>query len=139
MRISKKQYYLDIARAVAKRSTCLRRQYGAIIVKNDEVIATGYNGSARGEINCCDVGKCHRANNKHNDGNYADCPAVHAEQNCIISASRKDMLGATMYLIGFENERFIEAIPCPICNRMIKNSGISKVVNGISEIIYKEV
>lgn len=136
MRISKEQHYLDIARAVAKRSTCLRRQYGAIIVKNDEVIATGYNGSARDEINCCDVGTCHRANNKHNDGNYADCPAVHAEMNCIISASRKDMLNSTLYLVSFENGKEIEAIPCPICDRLIKNAGIAKVVNGINEVNY---
>ena len=133
MRINKTDYYLEIARAVAKRSTCLRRQYGAVIVKNDEIIATGYNGSARGEANCCDLGECWREKNAVPHGEqYEKCVGVHAEQNAIISASRKDMIGATMYLIGFESGREIIASPCLICQRMISNSGI-KFVIGISE------
>ena len=128
-RPSKEEYYLEIAKAVSKRSTCLKRHYGAVVVKD------GYNGAPRGEENCCDRGFCPRMNVEHNSGNYADCPAVHAEQNAIISASRRDLLGATLYLCGEEispetNEvaTITSAIPCPICSRIIKNSGIAKVV-----------
>ena len=129
-RISKEDYYLRIAEQVAKRSTCLRRQYGAVIVKNDEIISTGYNGAARGEINCCDAGKCWRESNNIPHGvQYESCVAVHAEQNAIISASRQEMLGATLYLAGFENgKKLLNAKPCVICERMIKNAGISKVI-----------
>lgn len=131
MRQNKHKYYLDIAAEVAKRSTCLRRQYGAIIVKNDEIIATGYNGAARGESNCCDVhSECPRSAKPHNSGDYSDCPAVHAEMNAIISASRRDMIGATLYLAGYDHgERIEGATPCPICSRLIKNAGIEKVIN----------
>lgn len=137
-RISKDEYYLRIALAVSKRSTCLKRHYGCVIVKNDEIIATGYNGSPRGETNCCDVGLCKRLNKPHNSGDYSDCHSVHAEQNAMLSASRKEMIGATMYLAGEElidcgwSDNFHEiedATPCPICERMIKNSGIISVKN----------
>ncbi len=101
-RILKVQYYLNIARDVAMRSTCLRRNYGAVIVKNDEIIATGYNGSARGEANCCDIYDTYpRSHMTHNSGDYSNCPAVHAEQNAMLSASRQSMLGSTLYLVGF--------------------------------------
>ena len=103
-RISKRDYYLSIAAEVSKRSTCLRRQYGAVIVKNDEIVSTGYNGAPRGEDNCCDIGTCWRERNNIPHGEqYEKCVAVHAEQNAIISASRREMLGATLYLAGFEN------------------------------------
>ena len=139
-RISKDDYYINIAKAVSQRSTCLKRHYGCVIVKNDEIIATGYNGSARGEINCCDVhnGVCPRADKPSNSGDYSDCPAVHAEQNAMLSASRKDMIGADMYLYGEEfwsnnfvgEWRKIEKIePCPICKRMIKNAGIKQIIS----------
>lgn len=129
MRISKKDYYLNIALAVAQRSTCLRRQYGAVIVKNDEIIATGYNGSPRGEANCCDMKSCWRESNKIPHGEiYEACKSVHAEQNAIISASRKDMIGSVMYLVGIEKGKIIKAVPCDICRRMIANSGIKKVI-----------
>lgn len=89
-RITKDEYYLSIAASVAKRSTCLRRQYGAVIIKNDEIISTGYNGAARGEPNCCDTGECWReANNIPHGEQYEKCVAVHAEQNAIISAARR--------------------------------------------------
>lgn len=128
-RISKTDYYLNIAAAVALRSTCIRRQYGAVIVQNDEIISTGYNGSARGEKNCCDEGKCWRFENNIPHGEqYEKCMAVHAEQNAIISASRKDMLGATLYLVGFEDGKLIQAEPCKICRRMITNAGIADIV-----------
>lgn len=134
MRISKQKYYLDIAYAVSKRSTCMRRQYGAIIVKNDEIIATGYNGSPRGEINCCDIGECWREKNNIEHGEqYEKCRAVHAEQNAIISAARKDMIGATLYLAGRENEKIIDATPCLICEKMILNAGIERVIHTVKE------
>lgn len=121
------EYYLGIAAAVSKRSTCTRRQYGAVIVKNDEIIATGYNGSPRGEANCCDGTACKRLGHEHNDGDYGDCESVHAEMNAMISAARKDMIGSTLYLYGEENGKVIAAEPCPICRRMMKNAGIAKV------------
>lgn len=129
MRIDKDTYYLEIARAVSKRSTCLRRQYGAVIVKDDEIISTGYNGSARGNPNCCDTGECWRdAHNVPHGEQYEKCVAVHAEQNALISAERKHMIGATLYLYGEENGAVIDAKPCEICGRMLKNAGIKKVV-----------
>ena len=134
-RPTKTTYYLNIAREVSRRSTCLKRNYGCVIVKNDEIIATGYNGSARGEPNCCDIHTtCPRADIAHNSGNYATCPAVHAEQNAMLSAPREKMLGATMYLAGFEHhddgteEPIKDCSPCPICSRLIKNAGISFVI-----------
>ena len=136
-RISKDEYYLSIAAAVSQRSTCLRRRYGAVIIKNDEIISTGYNGAARGEPNCCDEGECWRAKNNIPHGEqYEKCVAVHAEQNAIISAARRDMLGATLYLAGFdENGEMARPAPCLICSRLIKNAGISEIVvrteNGI--------
>lgn len=138
-RISKDEYYLGIALAVSRRSTCLKRHYGCVIVKNDEIIATGYNGSPRGEENCCDLGKCKRLNVPHNSGDYSDCHSVHAEQNAMLSASRKEMIGATMYIAGEDmtesnwdnddNTEIVDATPCPICERMIKNAGIISVKN----------
>lgn len=133
-RISKNEYYIGIAKAVAQRSTCLRRRYGSIIVKDDQIISTGYNGSPRGLPNCCDVYViCPRGDVKHNSGDYSDCFSVHAEQNAMLSASRLEMLGSTMYLYG---EELVNGVwqpiegyePCPICSRMICNSGIEKVV-----------
>jgi len=130
-RLSKKLYYLKIAGAVSERSTCLRRQYGAVIVKNDEIIATGYNGSPRGEANCCDVGVCHREGHAHNDGNYGDCPAVHAEMNALLSASRTELLDAVLYLYGEENGKSLDTVePCPICERLLKNAGVHTGVYG---------
>ena len=137
-RPSKEQYYLDIALAVSKRSTCLRRHYGCVIVKDDVIVAAGYNGSPRGCDNCCDVGVCKRLDKPHNSGDYSDCHSVHAEQNAMLSVSRSNMIGATLYLAGEEDDcpwegasNWIEVkdvTPCPICKRMIMNSGISQIV-----------
>ena len=100
-RKNKKNYYLDIAEATISRSTCLRRQYGAIIVKNDEIISTGYNGAPRGRKNCCDLGSCKREAMQVPRGErYELCRSVHAEANAIISAARRDMVGGTLYLSG---------------------------------------
>lgn len=131
-RITKDQYYLGIAKAVAMRSTCIRRMYGCVIVKNDEIISTGYNGSARGELNCCDAGECWRAAHGIPHGEqYEKCVAVHAEQNAVISAERADLIGATAYLVGVDHDtgEEIDAKPCLICERMLKNAGVAKVVS----------
>lgn len=133
-RIPKDEYYLEIAAAVAKRSTCLRRQYGAVIVKDDEIISTGYNGAPRGFPNCSDTGKCWREIHHIPHGEqYEKCVAVHAEQNAIISAARKDMIGSTLYLVGFNKGIRMDpstVSPCIICNRMIINAGITNVITG---------
>ena len=127
-RVSKRNYYLDIAQTVLERATCLRRVYGAIIVKNDEIISTGYNGAPRGRKNCVDLGYCTREQLKVPRGErYELCRSVHAEQNAIINASRSEMLGATLYLVGLENRTggYVEAAaPCSLCKRMIINAGI---------------
>jgi dCMP deaminase len=130
-RPSKDEYYLNIAEAVLARSTCLRRKYGAVIVKDDEIIATGYNGSPRDEANCCDVGKCYREEQKIPHGErYEACVATHAEANAIISASRRDMIGATLYLAGQEanGSPIANIAPCVMCQRLIKNAGIKRIV-----------
>ena len=133
-RINKTEYYLKIAEVVAIRSTCLRRQYGAVIVNNDSIVSTGYNGSPRNENNCCDTGKCYcRSHSEPLDHNaavhgpqYGSCVAVHAEQNAIICVARKDMQGATLYLAT--TDLSINPAPCNICDRMIKNAGIERVI-----------
>ena len=129
-RPSKASYYLEIAAQVAARSTCLRRQYGAVIVKNDIIIATGYNGAARKKTNCCDLGYCYReAHNIPHGERYEKCHAVHAEANAIIAASREEMFGATLYLAGFDDGvRLEDPQPCEMCERLIVNAGIKNVV-----------
>lgn len=139
-RLSKEDYYIGIARAVCKRSTCLKRNYGAVIVNNDEVVSTGYNGNPRTLPNCCDTGICNRMTAPHNSGDYSDCHSVHAEQNAMLSASRKDMIGATLYLYGEENGWALNDVtPCPICTRMILNSGIKDVVVRTDVCEYKHI
>ena len=131
-RRDKINYYLDIAETVLERSTCLRRNYGAIIVKNDEIISTGYTGAPRGRKNCTDLGYCKREKLKVPRGtHYELCRSVHAEANAIISASRKDMIGATLYLVGREtsNGKYVEnANSCIMCKRLSINAGIKEVV-----------
>ncbi len=131
-RRDKINYYLDIAETVAERSTCLRRCYGAIIVKNDEIISTGFNGAPRGRKNCIDLGRCIREELKIPSGErYELCRSVHAEQNCIISASRRDTIGATLYLAcrsGVTDELVSGTDCCSMCKRTVINAGISTVV-----------
>ena len=131
-RTSKQNYYLDIADSVLERSTCLRRKYGAIIVRNDEIISTGYNGAPRGRRNCSDLGCCTRESLKIPSGErYELCRSVHAEANAIISASRRDMIGSTLYLVGRDartNELLSDAMSCSMCKRQIINAGIQQVV-----------
>ena len=131
-RVSKRNYYLDIAQTVLERATCLRRVYGAIIVKNDEIISTGYNGAPRGRKNCVDLGYCTREQLKVPRGErYELCRSVHAEANAIISASRRDMVGGTIYLVGRDaksGELLHDTMPCSMCKRLIINAGITQVV-----------
>ena len=131
-RISKENYYLDIAETVLERATCLRRIYGAIIVKNDEIISTGYNGAPRGRANCVDMGYCSREAMQVPRGErYELCRSVHAEANAIISASRRDMVGGTIYLVGRDartGELLADATSCLMCRRMVINAGLEKVV-----------
>ncbi len=131
-RRDKINYYLDLAEVVSCRSTCLRRRYGAVIVKNDQVISTGYVGAPRGRANCTDLGRCVRVELKVPRGErYELCRSVHAEANAIIHASRDDMLGSTLYLTGVEmsDGSYIKnANSCSMCKRMIINAGINKVV-----------
>ena len=131
-RIDKENYYLDIAQTVLERSTCLRRKYGAIIVRNDEIIATGYNGAPRGRKNCSDLGVCTREElNIPSGQRYELCRSVHAEANCIISASRSETLGATLYM-ACRDPKTGRLIPgstsCSMCRRLIINAGIERVV-----------
>lgn len=131
------KYYLEIAKSVSLRSTCIRKHYGAVIVNNGEIISTGYNNPPRGEPHCFTCTKC---KNGKDASTYIDCPAVHAEMNAIISASRKEMLGGTLYLAGYDitgdEPVECEAWPCEICLRLIKNAGIDCIINNRG-IIYK--
>ena len=142
-RIDKNNYYLDIAETVLERGTCLRRLYGAVIVKNDEVISTGYVGAPRGRKNCIDLKYCQREKLEIPRGErYEMCRSVHAEQNAIISASRKDMIDATLYLVGKEanNGDYVKnAMPCMFCKRMIINAGIKKVIIRNTKEDYTEI
>ncbi len=142
-RIDKENYYLDIAETVLERSTCLRRCYGAIIVKNDEIVSTGYNGAPRGRKNCMDLGFCAReALNIPSGQRYELCRSVHAEMNAIISAARRDTLGATLYLAGREaknGELLHDATSCSMCRRLIINAGIERVVIRTGEREYNLV
>ena len=131
-RISKRDYYLNIAKAVCKRSTCLRRRYGCVIVKNDEIIATGYNGAPRGRKNCDDLGFCYREQMDIPRGErYELCRSVHAEQNAIISASRNELIDADLYMVGINaktGEIEPKATSCMMCKRVVINSGIKRVI-----------
>ena len=131
LRPSKINYYLNIAKEVSTRSTCLRKKYGAIIVKNDSIISTGYNGSPRCTINCIDLGECRREKlNIPRGERYELCRAVHAEQNCIINASKEQMLNSDLYLYGSDYEGNIinNMDSCQMCKKLIINSGINRVI-----------
>jgi dCMP deaminase len=124
------EYFLEIAKVVSLRSTCLRRRYGAVIVKDNVIISTGYNGAPRGSINCADRGSCRRKELNVPPGErYELCEAVHAEQNAVINGSPERMKGATIYIAGFEEDGDIaDGRPCLLCRRMIQNAMIREVV-----------
>ena len=132
MRKNKTDYYLDIAQSVSERSTCLRRRYGCVIINNDEIIATGYNGAPRGRKNCIDLNYCMRDELKIPRGErYEMCRSVHAEQNAIISSSRKELIGSTRYMVGVnvkDNSVEPKSTSCMMCKRVIINAGIEKVI-----------
>ena len=131
-RRDKINYYLDLAETVSQRSTCLRRHFGAVIVQNDEVISTGYSGAPRGRKNCTDLNYCVRTRlNIPRGERYELCRSIHAEMNAIISASRNQMLGSTLYLVGIECDtgEYVEnASSCSMCKRTIINSGVEHVI-----------
>ena len=132
MRKNKINYYLDIAQSVSERSTCLRRRFGCVIVNNDEIVSTGYNGAPRGRKNCTELGECYREKLSVPRGErYELCRSVHAEQNAIISASRKETIGADLYMVGI-NAKTGEVEPnsssCMMCKRVVINAGINRVI-----------
>lgn len=142
-RRDKTNYYLDIAEAVLERSTCIRRKFGAIVVKNDEIISTGYNGAPRGRKNCSDLDYCQREKLGVPRGQrYELCRSVHAEANAIISASRADLLGSTLYLACHDaqsNEMDGAVEPCSMCKRLILNAGIERVVIRVNKDEFREI
>ncbi|MBR6796338.1 MAG: cytidine deaminase [Clostridia bacterium] len=131
-RLSKENYYLDIAQTVAERGTCLRRKFGAIIVNNDSIVSTGYAGAPRGRVNCCDINFCLREKmNIPRGERYELCRSVHAEANAIIAASRERMIGATLYLACIDPKTGAVqggTCCCQMCKRMVINAGIAKVI-----------
>ena len=123
-------YFIEIAKVVSSRSTCLRRKYGAVIVKDRVIVSTGYNGSPRGMVNCIDTGKCTRKElNIPSGERYELCEAVHAEQNAIINGSPERMKEATIYIAGVDEDgNLADGTPCKLCSRMIRNAQITEVV-----------
>ena len=135
-RVSKVDTYLNCAEVFAYRSTCMKRKYGAVIVKDDVVISTGYNGAPRGFENCCDIGKCPRMDrNMHQGEGYGMCRAIHAEANALLNCSRQQTIGADLYLVGVNpgDNSIHEAKPCPLCARTIIQAGIRNVYLRIGE------
>ena len=142
-RVSKHNYYLDIAQTVAERSTCLRKMFGAIIVKNDSIVSTGYNGAPRGRKNCSDLQSCMRDKlNIPRGERYELCRSVHAEANAIIAAPREQMLGATLYMVCV-NSKTGDLEPgtscCMMCKRQVINAGISRVIVRDDKETYREI
>ena len=129
-RVSKIDTYLNCAEVFAYRSTCLKRKYGAVIVKDDVVVSTGYNGSPRGFDNCCDLGVCPRMDrNMHQGEGYGMCRAIHAEENALLNCSRQQTMDADLYLVSVnpKDNSIHEAKPCPLCARSIIQAGIRNV------------
>lgn len=128
--VSKIDTYLNCAEVFAYRSTCLKRKYGAVIVKDDVVVSTGYNGSPRGFENCCEIGKCPRIEQgMHQGEGYGICRAIHAEMNALLNCSRQQTLGADLYLAGInpQDNSVYKSKPCPVCARMIIQAGIKNI------------
>jgi len=128
-RPDKTMYFLGIALSVARRSTCLRRKFGAVIVKDNTIVGTGYNGTARGVVNCSEVGCIKDLMGAPHGTAYDCCPAVHAEENAIINSNRADRIGATLFIAGVDRDgAYTMALPCKRCQRKIINSRIKEVV-----------
>lgn len=143
VRRDKHNYYLDMAQVALERGTCLRRNFGAVIVKNDAIVSTGYSGAPRGRENCIDLNRCIREEKNIPRGTqYEFCRSVHAEANAIISASREQMLDATLYLVGKDmktREIMKDANSCTMCKRLIINAGIEKVIIRRDQDNFEEV
>lgn len=138
-RRDKINYYLDISETVSERSTCLRRQWGAIIVRNNSIMSSGYNGSPAGMFSCIDSGICNRQNSQRGT-DYSNCPAVHAEANAILQAGKERTLGSDLYLVGLQNGKYTEdPNSCTACRRLIINAGIEKVFIRIDRDNYKQI
>ena len=139
-RISKTMYYLGIAKAVSQRSSCLTKHWGAVIVKNDVIVSTGFNGSPRGIKDCMEKGFCRlteyrRKNNLSRGEGYEQCLSVHAEMNAIIQASKEELENSILYLYGVECNNLDNIwtyvnnpMPCVNCRKAIINAKIKKVV-----------
>lgn len=142
-RNDKINYYLDMAEVALERSTCIRRNWGAVIVKNDEIISTGYNGAPRGRKNCCEMHECIREKlNIPRGERYELCRSVHAEQNAIISAERSKMLDSSLFLVGkyYESGKYVEnSNPCSMCKRVIINAGIKDIYIRESKKSYRHI
>lgn len=142
-RRDKTNYYLDMAQVALERGTCLRRNFGAVIVKNDVIVSTGYNGAPRGRANCIDIGTCIRQKMGIPRGErYEFCRSVHAEMNAIIAAPRDQMIGATLYLVGRDmstGKIMSDANSCTMCKRLIINAGITQVVVSTGENEYETI
>ncbi len=142
-RKDKINYYLDLAETTLERGTCIRRNYGAIIIKNDEIISTGYVGAPRGRVNCCDLKQCIREKLSIPRGErYELCRSVHAEQNAIISAERNKMIDSTLFLVGknYADGKYVEnSNPCSLCKRMIINAGIKDIYIRDSKNKYRHI
>ena len=135
MRPTLDEYYLEIAKVVSTRSTCLKKHYGAVIVKNNRIVSTGYNNPPACEAHCT---TCTKVSAGKDIQEYETCPSCHAEQNAIVFASHADMIGADLYLAGYDVEAKQEhpnAMPCEICLRLIKNAGIARVINSTG-VVY---
>jgi dCMP deaminase len=142
MRVNKSNYYLDIAETVLERSTCIRRHFGAVIVNNDRIISTGYNGSISGDVNCCDRNYCMRNElNCETGKGYEHCIAIHAEQNAILNITRQDALGSSIFLVGIDvnTTNYFPVEPCYICIKLIKAIGVKKIYIRESKQLYKEI
>ena len=135
------EYFIEIAKVVSSRSTCTRRRYGAVIVKDKVIISTGYNGAPRGDDNCIDTGICERtARNVPAGERYELCVAVHAEQNAIVNAPPDRMKNSTVYIAGFEEDGSpANGHPCLLCRRMIKNAQVKEVVYLDKDSTFKRI
>ena len=140
-RPSKIDYYLAMAEVASTRGTCLRRRFGAVIVKDDRIVSTGYVGAPAGRKNCCDIGYCFRQENNIPSGTmYEKCRSFHAEMNAVLNASKEEMKDSTIYLVGVEPDgKYTKADCCAMCKRAIINSGIKKVIARQSATEFKEI
>ncbi len=142
-RPSKDQYYLDLAKSVCRRGTCTKVEIGAVIIRDDQVVATGYCGAPRGTKSSIDHGFCLRKQLGIPSGHrYEICRSVHAEQNAIINAARSgtSLLGGDMYIYGHiqgEGGQILDAFPCFICKKMLINCGLKRVICSLKDGGYK--